>query len=107
MRRYFVYMLYCSDHSYYTGITNDLERRLAEHQTGYLKTAYTYIRRPVELVFYEEFNDPMMAIEFEKQVKGWCRKKKEALIEQNWDKLKLLSECKNRTSHKYFKENKL
>jgi putative endonuclease len=101
--RYYVYILKCSDLSYYTGITNDLERRLNEHQSGFYRAAFTYERRPVELVFYEEFNDPRCAIEFEKQVKGWCRKKKEALISQNWDKLKELSECRNKSSHKYFR----
>jgi putative endonuclease len=101
--RYYVYILKCSDSSYYTGITNDLERRMDEHQVGFYKTAYTYNRRPVELVFYEEFDNPISAIEFEKQVKGWSRKKKEALIEQNWDKLKELSECKNATSHRNYK----
>ena len=99
MRQYFVYILKCADGSYYTGITNNLERRFNEHQSGYNPTAYTHNRRPVELVFYTDFPDPTQAIAFEKQVKGWSRKKKEAIIDRNWDRLKLLAECKNETSH--------
>jgi putative endonuclease len=106
MGRYYVYILQCADLSYYTGITNDIERRLLEHQSGYRKTAYTYDKRPVKLVFYEEFDDPVSAIAFEKQLKGWSRKKKEALIEQDWDKLKVLAECKNKTSYKNYRKVK-
>ena len=102
MKTYFVYILKCSDASYYTGITNNLERRVAEHQDGYNNLSYTHNRRPVELVFYEIFGDPDNAISFEKRVKNWSRKKKEALIEQNWEKLKQYAQCKNETTHKNF-----
>jgi putative endonuclease len=95
MNQYFVYILLCGDNSYYTGITNDIERRIWEHETCFYPTAYTSKRLPVKLVFWEKFNNPDHAIEFEKQVKGWNRKKKEALIEGNWDKLKELSVCTN------------
>ncbi|MCB0506003.1 MAG: GIY-YIG nuclease family protein [Cyclobacteriaceae bacterium] len=106
MKQYFVYILKCSDNSYYTGVTNDLERRLDEHREGINKAAYTHNRRPVSLVFYTDFNDINQAIAFEKQVKGWSRKKKEALINDEWDKLPELAECKNETSHKnYIKRN--
>jgi len=98
MKYSFVYILMCSDDSYYTRITNDPNRRLNEHQAG-VPGSYTYSRRPVELVFLAKFTEPSMAIKFEKQVKGWSRKKKEALIQRNWDRLKELSECKNETSH--------
>jgi len=101
-----VYILRCSDGSYYTGVTNDLETRLEQHQAGTSPKAYTYTRRPVELVFFEQFYAPEQAIEFEKQVKGWTRKKKEALIERNWQKLKELSICKNATSHLNYKKEK-
>ena len=97
--RYIVYIVKCSDGSYYTGITNNIERRINEHNTSIDETAYTFNKRPVVLVFYEAFKDVHQAIAFEKQVKGWTRKKKEALIENNWDKLKELSICKNSTSH--------
>ena len=78
MKQYFVYILKCSDNSYYTGITSDLEGRLVKHQSGYYPESYTHTRRPIELVFYTEFNDVEQAISFEKRVKGWSRKKKEA-----------------------------
>ncbi|WBV61603.1 GIY-YIG nuclease family protein [Chryseobacterium camelliae] len=85
MKQYFVYILKCSDNSYYTGITNNLEVRLAQHQSGKYPESYTHKRRPVELVFFCEFNDVLQAIAFEKQVKGWSRKKKEAIINDNWE----------------------
>lgn len=84
-------MLKCSDDSYYVGVTNNLERRLWEHQEGVNKTAYTYKRRPVEMIFSESFEDPQQAINFEKQIKGWRREKKEALINGQWEKLPELS----------------
>ena len=68
--------------------------RVAQHQEGDYCKSYTYKRRPVELVFCEEFIHPNEAIGFEKQVKGWTRKKKEALIARNWGKLIELAECK-------------
>ena len=96
---YFVYIVKCSDKSYYTGITNNIERRIYEHNTSIDDSAYTHGKRPVELVFYEAFKDVNQAIAFEKQVKGWTRKKKEALIENKWDKIKELALCINFTSH--------
>ena len=94
MKRYYVYILLCTDNTYYTGVTNDLETRLLYHQNGYNPNCYTFHRRPVEIVFYTEFNDANQAIAFEKQVKGWNRKKKEALINDDWEKLPNLSKRK-------------
>lgn len=91
MNIYYVYILKCADNSYYTGVTNDIEERFRQHQSGYDERSYTYSRRPVELVFQYEFNDIHQAIAFEKQVKGWNRKKKEAIINGEWDKLPELS----------------
>lgn len=91
---YTVYILKCNDDSYYTGVTNDIERRFFEHQTGFNKRAYTHKRRPVELVFQEHFRDVNHAISFEKQVKRWRREKKEALIRGDWDALPSLSKRK-------------
>lgn len=79
---------------YYIGITNDLERRLWEHNTGYDENCYSYSRRPVELKYFEIFNDVSQAIAREKQIKGWSRRKKQALITQNFNKLKELSKSK-------------
>jgi len=87
MKAMYVYIVECSDQSYYTGVTNDAERRLLEHNLGYNKNCYTYSRRPVKLVFCERFYSAGQAITFEKQVKGWSRKKKKALIDDRWDLL--------------------
>jgi putative endonuclease len=91
MKQYFVYILLCSDNSYYTGVTNNLERRLYEHESGHDPKSYTFKRRPLKLVFQEIFNDINQAIAFEKQVKGWKRSKKEAIINGDWHLLPELS----------------
>ena len=95
----YVYILKCADESYYVGVTNDVELRLAQHNSGRSETAYTNSRLPVELVYVEQYQDYNQAIAREKQIKGWSRAKKEALIRENWDKLRTLAECKNETSH--------
>ena len=100
MKSYYVYILKCADDSYYTGVTNNLERRLAEHNSGANSCSYTSTRRPVEIVFWFEFNDVKQAIAFEKQVKGWSRKKKEAIIEGRWEDLKILAECQNASHYR-------
>lgn len=104
MKKMCVYILHCSDDSFYTGVTNEIERRISEHNNGSKDLKYTYSRRPFELVFTRYFNSATKAIAFEKQVKGWTRKKKQALIRENWKKLKELAECKNETSHKNLKK---
>jgi len=91
MKQYFVYILLCNDKSYYTGITNDLERRLYEYENGTDPSSYTCKRLPVKLVFHERFTDVNQAIAFEKQVKGWKRSKKEAIINGAWHLLPGLS----------------
>ena len=88
---YVVYIVQCRDGAYYAGVTNNLERRLWEHNTGVDRSCFTYKRRPVELKYYEVTSDIKQAILREKQLKGWSRKKKEALIEENWEELKKLS----------------
>jgi len=98
--RFYVYILKCADGSYYTGVTNDIELRFKQHNAGIDPTSYTYSRRPVELVFMNEFKYIDQAIAFEKQVKGWSRKKKEAIINDNWEDLKGLSICRNESSTK-------
>jgi tRNA/rRNA methyltransferase len=87
---YCVYILRCSDGSYYVGHTEDVEKRLVEHQRGML-SAYTRKRRPVKLVFAEEFTERNDAFERERQLKGWSRAKKEALIKGNWVRLQVLA----------------
>ena len=87
MKIYYVYILECSDGSYYTGITSGLEKRISEHNSGIDQTCYTYSRRPLKLKFVAEFNDVNNAIEREKQIKGWTRRKKQALIAGDFNKL--------------------
>ena len=91
MHQYYVYILLCNDNSYYTGVTNDLDRRMYEHDQGVNPGCYTCKRRPLKLVFNERFTDITQAIAFEKQVKGWNRKKKEAIINGDWHLLPELS----------------
>jgi putative endonuclease len=97
MKFYYVYILKCNDNSLYVGITSDIERRVLEHNAGKYSEAYTHSRRPVELVFYQDFMEPNQAIEFEKKIKKWSRAKKQCLIDDNYDKLQKLSECRNVT----------
>ena len=91
---YYVYMLRCSDGSYYVGHTNDLEHRLAAHERGAIK-GYTLSRRLVELVFSDQFSTRLEAFHRERKIKGWSRAGKEALIKGDWDGLVELS---NRSS---------
>jgi putative endonuclease len=85
-----MYILACADGSYYVGSTIDIDKRLNEHQGG--KGAnYTKNRLPVTLVYYEMFQNIGDAFYREKQVKGWSRKKKEALINDQQDGLPNLS----------------
>ena len=97
MKFYYVYILECSDGSYYTGLTNNLEERLAQHQSGYVVNCYTFKRRPLKLSYSLQMNDITQAIALEKQIKGWSKKKKEAFINEDWLRLKELS--KNYTQH--------
>ncbi|MFH2104331.1 MAG: GIY-YIG nuclease family protein [Chloroflexota bacterium] len=76
----YVYIVLCADGSYYTGSTKDLDRRLHAHNAGLDPTAYTYRRRPVKMVWYEEVSSLDEALSHEHQIKGWSRAKKEALI---------------------------
>lgn len=99
MKSYFVYILKCFDESYYTGSTNSLEKRINEHNLGKY-AGYTKVRLPVKLVYSCEFYDPKEAVTAERKIKGWSRKKKEALIAGNFNLLHNLAECKNETSYK-------
>ena len=81
---FYAYMLKCTDGSYYTGSTTNLEQRIAEHEAGLNPQAYTYSRRPLELVWSQEFTTHDEAFRAEHQIKGWSRAKKEALIRNDW-----------------------
>jgi putative endonuclease len=98
MKTYYIYILQCSDGSYYTGVTNDVEKRFYEHQEGLIEGCYTHNKRPVKLMYVEDFIDIVEAISREKQIKGWTRKKKEALIAKDFEKLVGLSKSYPSTS---------
>ncbi len=82
----YMYILECADGSYYTGCTWDLERRLSEHQDGF-GANHTAKRLPVKLVYCEYFDRVEDAFRREKQVQGWSRRKKQALLDENGDRL--------------------
>jgi putative endonuclease len=79
-KQYYVYIMTNKSRTLYTGITNDLERRVYEHKNKLLK-GFTKRYNITKLVYYEVTNDVHIAIEKEKQIKGWLRRKKIALIE--------------------------
>jgi predicted GIY-YIG superfamily endonuclease len=97
-----MYILECADGSYYTGSTKNLDLRMAQHQEGQ-GAKHTKKRLPVKLVYFEEYQRIDVAFYREKQVQGWSRKKKEALINGSHNDLHTLSECVNRTHYKNFK----
>jgi predicted GIY-YIG superfamily endonuclease len=84
---FWTYMLRCTDEAYYVGHTDDLEKRLGEHQLGAIP-GFTSTRRPVALVWSQAFVTREEALSAELQIKRWSRKKKEALIRQDWTALK-------------------
>jgi putative endonuclease len=87
----FVYILRCADDSYYVGSTRgDLQKRVAEHQTG-AGDGYTARRRPVSLVFHQDFDRIEDAVSAERRLKGWRREKKEALIREELSALPALA----------------
>ncbi|NKI25200.1 GIY-YIG nuclease family protein [Arenibacter sp. 6A1] len=94
MKLSYVYILKCSNNSYYTGVTTNLDQRLIEHRIGKHPDSYTYNKRPLSLVFYAEFTDINLAIMTEKQIKKWSRIKKEALINDDYDALPNLAKKK-------------
>jgi putative endonuclease len=91
----YVYMLRCNDGSYYVGSTrSSLEARIAQHDAGHFG-GYTKKRRPVTLVWSQDFDRITAAIAAERQVKGWTRAKKEALIAGNFELLHELAKCRS------------
>jgi putative endonuclease len=94
MKQSYVYILKCFDNSYYTGVTSNLTQRLFQHETAFYPDCYTVNKRPVVLVYYSEFTDINFAIDIEKKIKKWSRAKKEALINEEHDKLPNLAKKK-------------
>ena len=102
MKKLYVYILECSDDTLYVGVTSNVGRRFIEHISGLHEDSYTFSRRPLKLVYCKQFPSPLDAIEYEKQLKGWSKAKKIALINNDFNSLHELAECKNKTSHKFF-----
>jgi len=88
---FWVYIFRCADGSYYTGHTDNLEKRIGEHTTGAIASCYTFKRRPLELTFLQEFTTREDALASELQIKGWSRKKKEAMICGDWAEVSRLA----------------
>lgn len=91
MKPFWTYILRCSDDSYYTGHTDDLEQRMAQHESGEIHSCYTRKRRPVELIWSQAFSGREEALANEQQIKGWSRKKKEAMIQGDWSEVSRLA----------------
>lgn len=91
MHQFYVYIARCADSRYYVGVTNDYLRRIAEHNDGINAKCYTFTRRPVELVYVAHFDSVLQAIIWEKTLKKWSRKKKEAVIRGEFEALPGLS----------------
>ena len=94
-----MYILECCDKTYYTGSTIDLQKRIIQHQNGQ-GAKHTRDRLPLRLIYYEEYDKIYKAFIREKQVQGWSREKKEALIKKLPDELRKLAECMNETHFK-------
>lgn len=94
---FYTYMLRCADGSYYIGHTDDIEQRMTHHRTGKFE-GYTSARLPVELVWMVTVKSRNEAFVLERQIKGWSRKKKEALITDDWQKICELSKNRQQDS---------
>ena len=91
---FWVYILRCADGSYYTGHTDNLEQRIGQHQAGEAD-GYTAARKPVELVFSQPCATREEALSAEMQIKGWSRKKKEAMMQGEWEEVSRLARSRN------------
>jgi len=84
------YLLRCNDGSYYAGHTDDLDLRMGQHQSGVMG-GYTAARRPLTLVWTDDFPTREEAQAAERRLEGWSRAKKEALIADDWDGVRALA----------------
>ena len=96
-----MYILKCADGTYYTGSTKYLEARIEQHNSG-VGANYTAKRLPVKLIYSEEYDHVAKAYYREKQIQGWSRKKKEALILGDITNIEFLAECKNESHWKNY-----
>ena len=101
-----VYIIRCADGSYYTGVTNNVERRFGEHSAGTDPKCYTFQRRPLALVYTARFRDVWEAIAWETHIKKWSRRKKEALIRGDGSALHHFSVCRNASHHRFMNEDR-
>ena len=104
MKFYYIYMFKCSDESIYVGLTNNIDRRLGEHRRGKNPDCYTFERRPLKLIYHQEFMQFEQAEQFEKKIKKWSRSKKMALANGDFKLLKDLSICRNQTNSENYKK---
>ena len=88
------YLLRCADGSYYVGHTDDIDMRVGQHNAGWVK-GYTFSRRPVVLVWNDRFQTRDDAKAAERQIKGWGRAKKEALIVGDWERIAELAKSRS------------
>ena len=93
MKLSWVYIILCSDNTFYTGCTTNLNERIYQHKTGLYK-GYTSKRLPVKLVWYEEFRDINEAIDMERRIKKWSKAKKTALIKGDFETVRELAKSK-------------
>ena len=94
---FWAYMIHCRAGRFYTGQTDDLDRRMAEHQSG-MVSGFTQARHPLELVWSESFPSRYEAFCAEQRIKGWTRRKKLALIRADWDEISRLAKKKGSAS---------
>lgn len=95
VKLFWVYMVLCADGKYYVGVTNDVERRVGQHNTGEIPNCYTFERRPVELVYATDFRDMNDAIRWEKQIKKWSHAKKAALARGDFEAIRRLARSRS------------
>ena len=95
---FWIYILKCADGSYYTGHTDNLDDRIAKHDAGAIPTCYTYTRRPLHLVFTQPCSTREQALAAERQIKGWSRARKEAMMRGDWAEVSRLARGKNPVS---------
>jgi len=93
---FYVYILKCKNGEYYVGHTDNIDQRMSQHHLGLIENCYTKSRRPVELMFFEVFSKRDDAFLVERQIKGWSRKKKEALIKRDWQEIKILNDMQKK-----------
>jgi putative endonuclease len=99
---FYVYVILCSDGSFHTAVTENLERSIREHNTGGDAADYAYARRPVRLLYHALFHDREKALEFKEHLTSWPADKLQDLICGRWNDPVILSTCRNASGHKFY-----